>query len=64
MPDPPLEAGAVQVTVATAVPFGVLARLEAPTPVGAPGTVKTVTAVEAADATLVPSPLVAVTVKV
>ena len=59
-----MEAGAVQEIAATAVPFGVLAWLEAPTPVGAPGTVATVTEFEAAEATPVPLPLVAVTVKV
>ena len=55
---PPLLAGAVQVTVAEALPA------VADTPVGAPGTVAGVTAVEAAEAAPVPAPLVAVTVKV
>ena len=58
MVDPPLEAGAVKLTLAEALP-GV-----AETPVGAPGTVAGVTAFDAAEAGPVPTPLVAVTVKV
>jgi hypothetical protein len=55
---PPSEAGAVQDTTAEALP----ARAEAP--VGPPGTVAGVTAVEGSDAAPVPTALVAVTVKV
>ncbi len=55
---PPLSAGAMNVTVACAVPAVAL------TPVGAPGTVVGVTAFDAADAGPVPMALVAVTVKV
>jgi hypothetical protein len=55
---PPLEAGAVQETEAEALPA------VADTPVGAPGTVAGVTAVEGAEAEPVPVPWVAVTVKV
>ena len=55
---PPLDSGAVQLTVADALP-----RL-AVTPVGASGTATGVTAFDAADAVPVPALLVAVTVKV
>ena len=55
---PPLAAGAVQLTVADALP-----RL-AVTPVGASGTATGVTAFDDADAGPVPALLVAVTVKV
>ena len=55
---PPLEAGAVKLTVAWALP-GV-----AEAPVGAPGTVAGVTEFEGADDGPVPAALVAVTVKV
>ncbi len=55
---PPLSAGAVNVTVACAVPAVAL------TPVGAPGTVIGVTAFDGDDAGPVPIALVAVTVKV
>src|SRR5258708_1382277 len=56
--DPPLEAGAVQVTVAWALPA------VAVTAVGAPGGPMGMTALEAVEAGLVPTALVAVTVKV
>jgi hypothetical protein len=56
--EPPLLAGAVKVTVAWALP-----AVAAPI-VGAPGTVAGVTLFEAAEAGPVPTPLVAVTVKV
>ena len=56
--DPPVDAGALQVTVACVLP-AVAVRL-----VGAPGTVIGVTALEATEAALVPTLLVAVTVKV
>ena len=55
---PPLLAGAVHVTVALALPA------DAVTPVGAPGTVLGVTALDAADAGPAPEPFVAVTVNV
>lgn len=57
---PPVEAGAVHVTVACATPAVAL------TPVGAPGAVAAcaVTAFEADDAALVPVPFAAVTVNV
>ena len=58
MADPPLEAGAVKLTLAWRCPA------EAETPVGAPGTVAGVTAFDAPEAGPVPTPLVAVTVKV
>jgi len=54
----PLEGGAVHDTPAELSPAVAL------TPVGAPGTAAGVTAVEADDAGPVPTPLVAVTVKV
>ena len=53
-----MEAGAVQVTVAEALP------LVAVPMVGAPGTVAGVTALDAAEAVPVPAPLMAATVKV
>jgi hypothetical protein len=56
--DPPLEAGAVQVTVAWALPA------VAVTAVGAPGGPRGVTALEAVEAGPVPAALLAVTVKV
>jgi hypothetical protein len=56
MAEPPLEAGAVNDTLACALP-GV-----AETPVGAPGTVAGVTVFEAAEGTLLPIALVAITV--
>ena len=59
--DPPLDAGGVQVTVAEASPAVAVPM------VGAPGFVTTtagVTALEAPEGALVPSALVAVTVKV
>ena len=56
--DPPLLAGAAHDTVACVLPA------VAVTPVGAPGAVAGVTAVEGEDALLVPRLLVAVTVKV
>ena len=55
---PPLDAGAVQFTVAEASPA------VADTPVGAPGTVDGVTALEGADAGLGPLALLATTVNV
>ena len=55
---PPLDAGAVQETVASALPP------VADTPVGAPGTVAGVTEVDASEDGPVPIELVAVTVKV
>ncbi len=55
---PPLNAGAVQVMVACALPPSAV------TLVGAPGTVAGVTALDDADAVLVPAELVAVTVNV
>jgi len=55
---PPLETGAVQLTVAAAFPA------VAVTPVGAPGTVAGTTRFDGADAALVPAALVAVTVNV
>src|SRR5260370_42027373 len=58
MAAPPLEAGAVQLTVAWALPAVVV------TFVGAPGVVAGVTAFEAADGWPVPAALVAGTVKV
>ena len=59
MADPPLEAGAVKLTLAEA-----LAAVAA-APVGAPGTVASgVTGLDAAEAGPVPTPLVALTVKV
>src|SRR5947209_20508256 len=58
MAEPPLDAGAVNVTVACALPA------IAVTPVGAPGTVIGVTAFDGADGGPVPTALVAVTVKV
>jgi hypothetical protein len=56
--EPPLEAGAVHVTVAWALP-GVAATF-----VGAPEIVAGVTEFDAADAGLLPAELVAITVKV
>ena len=56
--EPPLEAGAVQLTVACAFPAVAL------TLVGAPGTVIGVIGAEAADVAPVPMPLLATTVKV
>src|SRR5438067_53296 len=56
--DPPSEAGAVQLTPAEALPA------VAVTPVGTSGTVMGVTADDGEDAGLVPTALVAVTVKV
>ena len=58
MTDPPSEAGADQLTVACALPA------LAVTPVGAPGTVAGVTELDATEAVLVPTALVAVTVNV
>ena len=58
MTEPPLEAGAVKDMVALALP-----PVAVPI-VGAPGTVAGVTLFEAAEVTLVPLALVAVTVKV
>ncbi len=55
---PPLDAGAVHETVASALP------LAAYTPIGAPGTVAGITALDAPDADPVPALLVAVTVNV
>ena len=55
---PPLDAGAVHETLASVLP------LVPDTPVGAPGTVTGVTALEAVDADPVPALLVAVTVNV
>jgi hypothetical protein len=55
---PPVEAGAINVTLACALPA------VATGPVGAPGTVIGVTAVDAAEATEFPAALVATTVKV
>jgi hypothetical protein len=55
---PPFDAGTVKFTVACALPA------VADTPVGAPGRVAGVTLLDAADAGLVPTPLVAVTVNV
>ena len=55
---PPFDAGAVKLTAACALPA------TAETPVGAPDTVAGVTLVEAADAAPVPTPFVAVTIKV
>jgi len=56
--DPPLDAGAVKVTVACALPAVAI------TPVGASGTVQGVTALDAPDAAPVPMLFVAVTVNV
>jgi hypothetical protein len=56
--DPPVEAGAVQVTVAEAL----AAVAEAPE--GAPGTVRGVTVFEGLEAAPTPTVLVALTVKV
>jgi hypothetical protein len=56
--DPPFEDGAVQVTVAEALP-GVTVRM-----VGGSGTVAGVTVFEGLEATPTPTPLVALTVKV
>jgi len=58
MADPPLLAGAVKVTVALVFPTVAVPIA------GAPGTVAGVTLLEAADASPVPTLLVAVTVKV
>ena len=58
MADPPLETGAVQETVAEALLATALALL------GAPGAVTGVTELDGALALLVPTVLVAVTVKV
>jgi hypothetical protein len=58
MGDPPLPAGAVKLTVAPAFPAVAVPIA------GAPGTVAGVTLLEAVDAVPVPTPLVAVTVKV
>jgi hypothetical protein len=55
--DPPLEAGAVQVTVAEALP-GVTVKM-----VGAPATVTGVTVFEGLEAAPTPTVLVALTVK-
>ena len=55
---PPLLVGAVKVTVACALPLKPLAA------VGAPGTVTGITEEDALEALLVPTLLVAVTVKV
>ena len=59
MGDPPLEAGASQETTTPPAGFGA-----AVTPVGAPGVVAGTAGAEAADAGPVPTPLVAVAVKV
>ena len=59
MAEPPLEAGAVHDTTDEALAFEV-----AVTPVGALGNVDGVAVAEGAEATPVPLPLVAVTVKV
>ena len=56
--EPPLEVGAVQLTVACAFPAVAL------TLVGAPGTVIGVTGAEATEAAPIPMPLLATTVKV
>ena len=56
--EPPLDAGAVNVTVACALPLVAVA------PVGASGTVAGVTAFEGADGGPVPTAFVAVTVNV
>ena len=58
MADPPLEAGAVKVTVACALPAVAVPM------VGAPGTVQGVTELEGALGEPVPETVVAVTVKV
>lgn len=58
MGEPPLDAGADHVTATDPLPAVAM------TPVGAPGTVRGVTAPEAADAGPVPALLAAVTVKV
>ncbi len=58
MAEPPFEAGAVNATLACPLPA------VAETAVGAPGTVYGVTELEAVEAPEVPTPLVAVTVKV
>ena len=58
MADPPLEAGAVKLTLAEALPRVAVA------PVGAPGTVTGVTGLDAPEAGPVPMALVALTVKV
>ena len=58
MADPPLLAGAVQLTLAWLSPAA------AETAVGAPGTVRGVTAAEAAEAGPVPAALAAVTLTV
>ncbi len=59
MADPPFEAGAVKATETEVV----LAAVAVPM-VGAPGVVTAVTELEAAEAALLPTPLVAVTLKV
>ena len=58
MADPPLEAGAVKLTLAEPVAGA------ADTPVGAPGTVTGITGLDAVDASPVPMAFVALTVKV
>jgi hypothetical protein len=58
MAEPPLLAGAVNVTVACALPAVALPM------VGAPGTIAGVTLFDAAEAAPVPATFVAVTVKV
>ena len=64
MLDPPV-LGATQVMVAEgALALATPATLAAPGAAGAAGSVETVIEVDADDAVLVPSPLVAVTVKV
>jgi hypothetical protein len=55
---PPFDAGGLKLTLASPLPG------TADTPVGAPGTVRGVTAADGADATPVPAALVAVTVNV
>ena len=59
MVEPPVDAGALQVTTEEALPFEVPLTL-----VGAPGTVAGVTALEAREGNPEPTPLVATTVKV
>jgi hypothetical protein len=58
MDEPPLDAGAVKLTITCALPAVAI------TVVGVPGTVAGVTAGDAAEAGLVPFAFVAVTVKV
>jgi hypothetical protein len=63
--EPPVEAGAVQDTVTSgATPNATPGTLVAVTPVGAPGVLAGVTALDGAEGALVPVMLVAVTVNV